>query len=77
MDCGDGSIQQVPSVRESGGTAEKQELRVLFDPSGWGNDESAADSLHPSGRRRSAMLYDRKKMNGMTADDKKKEMAEM
>ena len=35
------------------------------------------DSLHPSGRGRSWMVYDRKKMNGMTADDKKKkEMVE-
>ena len=75
--CGDGSNLQVQSEEESRGTAEKFELRVLFDPLGWGNDESATDSLHPSGRGRSWMVYDRK-MNGMTADDKKKkEMAEM
>jgi hypothetical protein len=53
-------------------------LRMLFDALGWGNDESATDSLHPSGRGRSVIVYDRKKMNGRTADDKKKkEMAEM
>ena len=76
--CGDGSNLQVPSEEESGGTAEKFELRVLFDPLGWGNEESATDSLDPSGRGRSGMVYDRKKMNGMTADDKKKkEIAEM
>jgi len=32
--CGDGSILQVPCEEESGGTAEKFELRVLFDPLG-------------------------------------------
>jgi hypothetical protein len=32
--CGDGSIPQVPCEEESGGTAEKFELRVLFDPLG-------------------------------------------
>jgi hypothetical protein len=31
---GDGSILQVPSEEESGGTAEKFEFRVLFDPLG-------------------------------------------
>jgi hypothetical protein len=32
--CGDGSILQVPSKEESGETAEKFELRMLFDALG-------------------------------------------
>jgi hypothetical protein len=32
--CGDGWLGQVPSGQESGGTAEKFELRVLFVPFG-------------------------------------------
>jgi hypothetical protein len=30
--CGDGSILHVQSEEESGGTAKKFEMRVLFDP---------------------------------------------